>query len=115
MEHHDDGMAEIGLVGTAMTDPVLIEKFRIVCLHHALRDEILTGMRRSSRGRATSTIVREALKQYGSQLVADGNLHGYMYCVELPRSKADLLRRLEGMMRERGLSDYIRGTEEIGQ
>ena len=74
-----------------------IEAYRLLTLRAALKLEVATGLQRSRRGRATSTIVTEVMADHGWRPV--------------PRRKAALLRTFEDMLREIG----VLGNEQAGE
>ena len=69
--------------------PETIEGARLLALAAALEFEVKTGMKRSSRGRATSTIIKEAMLKHGFKLTS--------------RKKANLLKEYEGCLQELGV------------
>jgi hypothetical protein len=75
--------------------PEKIEAWRLITLYHALSLEIKTGMKRSSRGRATGTLVREAT---GLRM----------------RNKAKLLTAFDMWLKQRGLRECEHNIIEAG-
>ena len=74
-----------------------IAAYRRLTWRAALKLEGATGLQRSRRGRATSTIVTEVMADHGWRPV--------------PRRKAALLRTFEDMLREIG----VLGNEQAGE
>ena len=79
----------------AATTPEAIERVRLITLYHALSLEIKTGLKRSNRGRATGTLIREAT---GLRT----------------RSKSALLAAFDLWLKQRGLRECKHRFTEIG-